>query len=303
MVVIGREATLYGRSASASFTPANPAWWRRAIGLVPANSHSDPSPIDLKSHALRHGVDVLECSDPSVVGVRARIRAAEPDAFVVAGFHRLLPKSVLELAARGGLNVHPGRLPEERGPAPVFWRLKAGHTTGYVTLHLLDAGEDTGALVDQSTFDIVPGMSGREVLERAATAAAPKLVACMGALLAGTLCTSPQPSEAAARCPRPTMKDCRVDASRRASEVFTYVAACADAYPVFVECGGDRFFIESAISYDEDAPLAFEYLLSGDRLMLRCEPGVVELALKPGGALFTAEYIEETDGEPAHQEG
>ena len=91
--------------------------------------------------------------------------------------------------------------------------------------------------------------------------------------------------------------------NRRALEVFTYVAACADNYPLFVECGGDRFFIQGAVSYDEEATMAFEYLLTGDRLILRCEPGVVELALKPGGALFTAEYTDEPAAEPAPQQG
>lgn len=88
-----------------------------------------------------------------------------------------------------------------------------------------------------------------------------------------------------------------------AEAVYTFVAGCAGSYPVFVECGGDRFFVESAVSFDPSAALAFEYFLSGDRLILRCKPGVVELALKPEGTLFTAEYEEEEPPPRPHLSG
>jgi methionyl-tRNA formyltransferase len=168
---------------------------------------------------------------------------------------------------------------------------------------MLDPGEDTGDVVAEAPFEISPGMSGRQALERAALAAAPLLVRSVRALQAGDLVRTLQRKEGAGRCPRPSPQDCRVDPGLSAEQVYTYVAGCAGSYPVFVECGGDRFFIATAVSFDVDAPMSFEYLLSGDQLLLRCRPGVVELELKPGGALFTAEYEEETLEGPADQRG
>lgn len=303
LVVVGREPRTTRREAEVSLSRAKGSWWRPKRAAVFASGAEAVAGTDLSAQSLAYGIDVLELSDPRALRARARIRERQPSAFVVAGFHRLLPQSMLELAPRGGLNVHPGRLPEERGPSPMFWMLKAGRTRGRVTVHLLDAGEDRGDIVAATPFEISPGMSGSEALERAALAVAPILVANVRALLAGTLVGQPQSHAEAGRCPRPSVKDCRVDPKRSAVEVFTYVAGCAGAYPVYVECGGDRFFIADAVSHDDEANMAFEYMLSGDRLILRCNPGIVELALKPDGALFTAEYEEEPEAAMEHQHG
>lgn len=298
LVVVGREPASPGRGPLVRFAPASPPWWRRALGFgAPTPS---PDPIDLRGAALSFGIDALETADPGALRARARLRARAPTCYVVAGFHRLLPTSVLELAERGGLNVHPGRLPEERGPAPIFWLLRRGRTRAEVTIHVLDPGEDTGDVVAKAEFEFAPGATGRQVLERAAEIAAPHLVRSVRALLAGDLVRTRQPREGADRCPRPTFRDCRVDPRASAVQVYTFVAGCVGAYPVFVECGGDRFFIESADAYDDSATLDFEYLLTGDRLILRCSPGVVELTLKPDGALFTAEYVEESSESGPH---
>ncbi len=40
------------------------------------------------------------------------------------------------------------------------------------------------------------------------------------------------------------------------------------------------------------ARLPSEYVVSGDALLLRCADGVVELELKPEGAIFSATYTE-----------
>lgn len=300
LVVVGRERSSPGRGARVRFTPATPPWWRRALGLNDAGRAPGSDPIELRAAALAMGIDVLEAEDPGALRARAQIRAYAPTCFVVAGFHRLLPRAVLELAERGGLNVHPGRLPEERGPAPIFWLLKSGRTRGEVSVHVLDPGEDTGDVVAKADFEFRPGASGRQVLELAAGAAAPHLVRSVRALLAGDLVRIPQARDGAGRCPRPSFRDCRVDPRRSAAEVYTFVAGCAAAYPVFVECGGDRFFIESADTYDATTQLDFEYFLCGDHLILSCNPGVVELRLKPEGALFTAEYEDESEGAATH---
>lgn len=303
MVVVGRETSAQLWRSEIVLSRARGPWWRRAFGMKGTTPSGEPNPVDLAANARALDIDTLELSDPGAVRARARVRERAPDCFVVAGFHRLLPTNMLALAKRGGINVHPGRLPEERGPAPMFWMLKAGRTEGRVTVHRLDAGEDSGDVVAEAPFEIEPGTSGREALERAAIAAAPLLTQSVQALLAGTLVGEPQAHERAARCPRPAAGDCRVDPQLSAVKVFTYVAGCADAYPVYVECGGDRFFIARAVSYEADATMAFEYMLSGDRLILRCNPGTVELALKPDGALFTAEYQEESDSSEGHLHG
>jgi methionyl-tRNA formyltransferase len=250
----------------------------------------DEHEIDLTRAAERHGIDVVCTMDANRAKVRAKIATAEPDVFVIAGFPHLLSKDVLRLAKKGGLNLHPGKLPAERGPSPLFWALKAGRTTIGYTIHVLDEGEDSGDIVAGGEVSFDPGTDGEEILTRTARLATPQLIRSLRALIAGDIVRSPQPKSGHGRCPRPTFRDGLIDVSRSALEVFTFVAGCARTNSIFVECGGDRFFIERAVSHDMEAKLAFEFVLTGDRLILRCNPGVVELVLKEQGALFSAEY-------------
>lgn len=262
--------------------PARPSWLDRL-------RHGGP-PSALEAEAHRLGVDVVRTGDANQPRVVAMLRRAAPDLMVVAGFPHLLAPSVLRLSRRGGLNVHPGRLPDERGPAPLFWALKAGRTELGWTIHVLDAGEDSGDVVAAGNLDFDPGTHGETLLARIAEAAAPALVrACRGAL-DGDLVRTPQGPPSRLRAHRPRFRDGRLDPGRPAVQVFTFVAGCAGRYPLFVESAGDRYFVAEALSFDPDAELAFEYVLTGDRLLLRCQPGVVELRLREDGALFASDY-------------
>jgi methionyl-tRNA formyltransferase len=257
---------------------------------APVAQRELPPTTNLAELARAAGIEVLVTSDPDAVRARAIIHEVQPEAFVVAGFPCLLSPRVLELAQRGGLNVHPGRLPEERGPSPLFWALKAGRTKLGFAIHVLDEGEDTGDVVARGEYEIEPGTEGSIALVRCAFAAAPHLVRVTRGLLVGELVRIPQPKIGASRCPRPTFRDGRIWPDRPARDVFTFAGGCASAYSLFVEIAGDRFFVAKARSWDDRATLPAEYYLSGNILLLACQPGVVELELKPEGALFSAEY-------------
>ena len=49
--------------------------------------------------------------------------------------------------ARGTINVHHGAVPEYRGGPPVFWELRDGLDRVGFTIHLVDAGIDTGPVL------------------------------------------------------------------------------------------------------------------------------------------------------------
>ena len=288
LVVRGLPADDRPWRPKARLRSAQPGWFDR----VTAGFHR-PTPTasdDLGVAAHRLGIDVLDTSDANQPETVARLKGLRPDAFVVAGFEHLLSPRLLATSRRGGLNVHPGRLPQERGPAPLFWALRAGRTRLGWTIHVLDAGEDTGDRVADGEISVESGTDGMAILERIAIAAAPILVRSLRALLAGDLIRYPQSATDAARRPRPRFEDGRIDPSRPAHAVFTFVGGCARRYSLFAEVAGDRFFVRRAVSIDPDAELDYDFVLTGDRLLLRCNPGVVELELKEEGALFSAEY-------------
>lgn len=235
-------------------------------------------------------IDLIQTQDVNTPRVQGLLAKLKPDALVVAGFTHLLSGRVLKSARFGGLNLHPGRLPAERGPSPLFWALKAGRTTVGYSLHVLNEREDAGDIVAEGELSFLPGTDGQEILKMCAEAAAPLVVRGLRGMLAGDLVRVPQRREGVGRAPRPKFRDGKIEVDRSAEAVFTFVGGCAKSYSLFAECGGDRFFIRRAVSFDSEGRLDFEYALMGDRLLLRCAPGVVELELKEEGALFSAEY-------------
>lgn len=291
LVVVGRERNSYHLRDTTLVRRARPGVWERMQSKLRPPDRPRPGPNDLTSVAHGFGIDVLDTNAANVPRSVSTIASVKPDAFVVAGFPHLLSRTLLDVPRVGGLNVHPGALPAERGPAPLFWALKEGRTKVTLTIHILDAGEDSGDVVATVDVPLEPGVTSGELLARLGQASAPLLVRSVRALLAGDIVRTPQAKGDFRRRRRPRFRDGKLDATRSAEEVYTFVTACADRYSLFAECGGDRFFVSRAVSYDLEASLDFEFVLTGDRLILRCEPGIVELELKEDGALFTAEYV------------
>lgn len=64
---------------------------------------------------------------------------------------------VLNLPKYGFLNIHPGKLPENRGANPIFWTIKNKEKSTAITIHKMDANFDTG---DVLTTQIVPVQLG-----------------------------------------------------------------------------------------------------------------------------------------------
>ena len=270
---------------------AQPGWLDRlSARFAPSPDANADSPHHLLTAARELGIDAAETSNANRAEMARILSRVRPDLFVVAGFEHLLSPKVLRLAPLGGLNVHPGALPEERGPAPLFWALKAGRVRLHWSIHVLDAGEDSGDRVATGQIQIEPGTEGQTILTHLAHGAAPALVRSVRSLVQGDLVRQPQPREKAQRRPRPTFNDGRIDPSKPAHAVFTFVGGCAQRYSLFAEVAGDRFFVRRAVSYDPAARLDYDFVLTGDRLLLRCNPGLVELELKEDGALFSAEY-------------
>lgn len=85
------------------------------------------------------------------------VAAYEPDLVVSAGFMKILGPEFL--AAFGGrvLNTHPALLPAFPGAHAVADAVSYGVRVTGCTVHLVDAGVDTGPIVAQETVPVDPG--------------------------------------------------------------------------------------------------------------------------------------------------
>lgn len=90
----------------------------------------------------------------------------EPDLVVSAGFMRLLGSHFLARFPGAVLNTHPALLPAFPGAHPVADALAYGVTVTGCTVHLVDAGVDTGPVVAQRPVRVEPGDDEESLHER-----------------------------------------------------------------------------------------------------------------------------------------
>jgi formyltetrahydrofolate-dependent phosphoribosylglycinamide formyltransferase len=94
------------------------------------------------------------------------VDAYRPDLVVSAGFMKILGAHFL--AAFGGriLNTHPALLPSFPGPHPVADAIAHGVKVTGCTVHLVDAGVDTGPILAQRAVQLEPEDSEDDLHER-----------------------------------------------------------------------------------------------------------------------------------------
>ncbi len=80
-----------------------------------------------------------------------------PDLVLVCGLSLKIPKSVLPIPTYGFLNIHFGKLPENRGPDPLFWSIVKGERQTAITIHQMDEYWDSGKILLEEPVPIIPG--------------------------------------------------------------------------------------------------------------------------------------------------
>ncbi|HYB02333.1 MAG TPA: formyltransferase family protein [Ktedonobacteraceae bacterium] len=103
---------------------------------------------------------VRQLSNPDTIKV---LQVYQPDMICVACFSMRIPRDILDIPHLGFLNVHPSLLPANRGPEPLFWTFREGDERTGVTVHIMDEGLDSGAIVAQEAFDIPDGITYSEL--------------------------------------------------------------------------------------------------------------------------------------------
>lgn len=106
---------------------------------------------DVLQYCRVEGIRVVEVTSFTDSGSLAQIRTLGPDLFVHAGAG-ILREELLGLPRLGTLNAHMGLLPTYRGMNTAEWARLEGRSVG-CSVHLVDAGIDTGAVLARRAVD------------------------------------------------------------------------------------------------------------------------------------------------------
>jgi len=255
----------------------------------PLGRSAEPVPPAVKQEAITRELRVAQPRAVRTIEFLDLVRSSRSDVLVVVAYGRILPASVLGVAAHGAINVHFSLLPRYRGAAPVQWALARCERITGVTTMAMSEGMDEGDILLQREVSIEPEEHCPALQERLAGIGASLLVETLVRLERGDLQRHPQDHALATYAPRLRREDGDGDLSLPAREIEGRIRGF-DPWPgVWVRADTRRLrLIRARAAADGtvcDEPPGRVLALAGGALRIACGGGSVldVLAVQPEG--------------------
>ncbi len=181
------------------------------------------APPPVKQAALAHGIPVFQPASVKTEESLALLRRLAPACIVVVAYGKILPPAVLELPPLGCVNIHASLLPRYRGAAPIQWAVIHGDAETGVTTMQMDAGMDTGAVLEQVSCPIPPDMTAGELFNTLSALGGQLILSTLRGLEAGTLTPRPQDHAKATAAPMLDRSLSQVDWRKPAEEIHNLI--------------------------------------------------------------------------------
>lgn len=124
-----------------------------------------------------------------------QLRDLAPDVMVVVAYGLILPQAALDVPVRGCLNIHASLLPRWRGAAPIQRAIEAGDRETGITIMQMEAGLDTGPMLQSAAVAISEQTTAADLHDRLAELGGRLIVSTLARLAADAITATPQPSE------------------------------------------------------------------------------------------------------------
>ena len=231
------------------------------------------SPVKRRAEALR-----LPAVQPDKIknnaGFREQLESLRPQAIIVVGYGRLIPKWMIDLPPHGNLNLHASLLPKYRGTAPVQWAIASGETVTGVTTMRIDEGLDTGDILLQRALPIARDDTAETLAPRLAMLGADLMADTLRGLEAATIEPRPQAHEHATLAPLLKKEDGLIDFAKTAREVHNRLRGFQPWPGVYSMFRGKNLAIHRArVVESASAIVPGELRVEGERLLVGCGQG------------------------------
>lgn len=235
------------------------------------------SPV--KEVAIAHNIPVYQPENFREEETVQQLRELKPDVVAVVAYGRILPQKVLDIPAKGCINIHASLLPAYRGSAPYQWAVLDGLQETGVTAMYLCREMDAGDMIDTAKTPIGENETAGELLDRLAVLGADLLDKTLRAIENGTVQSVPQDHSKATYAPMLDKGMCPIDFSKTAQQVHNHVRGM-NPWPVAtMELAGKRFKVyETAVIHGNSNAIPGMVLgLTKTGLRIACGEGTIEI--------------------------
>jgi methionyl-tRNA formyltransferase len=265
-----------------------------------------PSPV--KALAVSRGIPVAQprslrldgkYPDDATAG-RAALQAARLDVLVVAAYGLILPQWVLDLPARGCLNIHASLLPRWRGAAPIHRAIEAGDTRTGITIMQMDAGLDTGDMLLAEAVGIEPDDTTARLHDRLAALGGKLIVEALALAARGGLTRTVQPAEGVTYAHKIEKAEAAIDWALPADVIERRIRAF-DPFPGATAClGGETLKLWRAQVVAGLGEPGAVLAVTDEQVVVACGTRALAVAelQRPGGKrVSTRQFLQ---GQPLH---
>ena len=220
----------------------------------------------VKQFALAHNIPLAQPRSLRLDGkypvdaqlARKAIQAAKADVMVVAAYGLILPQWVLNAPRLGCLNIHASLLPRWRGAAPIHRAIEAGDSETGVTIMQMDAGLDTGDMLQVEKLPIAPTDTTGQLHDKVATLGGRLIVEALELAACGGLTPQKQPEHGTTYAHKIEKHEAAIDWNQTAEVIVRRIRAF-DPYPgAHTVLAGETLKVWSAMAVAQEAPYGTE---------------------------------------------
>ncbi|HEV2314696.1 MAG TPA: methionyl-tRNA formyltransferase [Candidatus Acidoferrales bacterium] len=191
----------------------------------PRGRGHNPAHSPIKDAGLEAELPIYQPEKIKSTDAAEILKRIAPDAVVIIAYGQIIPGGLLEIPKLGWINLHGSLLPRYRGAAPIQRAILNGDARTGLTTMCIDAGLDTGPILEQLEMDIVPDETAPELMARMGDAGAPLLIHTLQQLSAGGLTPKPQNNALATFAPPLKKEEGLIDWKRSAREIYNRIRA------------------------------------------------------------------------------
>lgn len=243
-----------------------------------------PSPV--KTLAISRNIPVLQPERASSEDFIQELLDLGADVFLVVAYGAILKQQLLDVPKFGCYNLHAGLLPAYRGAAPIQRCIMDGVELSGNTVIRMDAGMDSGDIVNVSHVSVDVNMTAGDLAEKLSAGGAGLLIKTLQEIEANTIQFTPQDHSLATLAPKLTKEDGLIHWNRPAAQVHAHIRGCTPAPGAWclfqnkAGCSKRLVVCKSVLESFEKVGDAGEVLgVDQQDLLIACSPGVLRLRL------------------------
>ena len=229
-----------------------------------------PSPVQSKAEAL--GLMVRYPQSVRTNEALADFVALEADVAVVVAYGLILPQSILDAPKNGCLNIHASLLPRWRGAAPIHRAIMAGDAETGVCIMQMEAGLDTGPVLNGHTISIGETETTLQLHDRLSVLGADAIVETLANL--DQLTPQEQAEEGVTYAAKIDKAEAAIDWTKSAVEVDRLIRGLSPFPGAWFEMNGTRIKVLGSTLVDQNGSAGA--VLDG-ALTIACGSGAIRL--------------------------